>query len=156
MSSEMIRTDRAYFRAKDSRTGEWRYGWYVGYSQAEGYIHRDYIDNHEVWGVDATTLGQWTGVWDKDGRGVFEGDILKGTATFECGGFDYLGAVTYLEQADLLGYWIADEQGAWDIRDVRARVAVSHLTGKVIGNVYDNPELLEVKDNGNASFDIPG
>jgi phosphoadenosine phosphosulfate reductase len=37
------------FRGKDVRTGEWRYGAFVPYSEHMSYIYGDYVDKDEVW-----------------------------------------------------------------------------------------------------------
>ena len=110
------------FRGKRNDNGEWVYGWYVGYSNAMGYIHGDYVDKNEVWQVDAETVGQYTGLKDKKGVEIYEGDLLQ----FE----DYPPQEVVWEDGGFAveDYYLAD----W------------YDGAVVIGNIHDNPELMEV------------
>lgn len=78
------------------------------------------VDNLKGWNIDEKYLMQSTGLEDKNGKEIFEGDILK--YKFGCN--------TYTEEV------------AYD-----KNFAVFGVMGKssleVIGNIYDNPELLE-------------
>ena len=81
-------------------------------------------------------LMQSTGLKDKNGNEIFEGDIVKFTIT---NGFDYVvdeyGAVIY-------------KQGAFFIVKDFAEYLISYVYTKeveVIGNIYENQELLEGK-----------
>ena len=81
-------------------------------------------------------LMQSTGLKDKNDKEIFEGDIVKFTIT---NGFDYVvdeyGAVTY-------------KQGAFFIVKDFAEYLISYVYTKeveVIGNIYENQELLEGK-----------
>lgn len=82
--------------------------------------------NGEGWiEVDEKTVGQYTGLKDKNAKGIYEGDIVR--LAFIA---DTVGVVTW--ETD--GWKIIDEVGAmyqWDERT------------EVIGNIYENPELLE-------------
>lgn len=123
------------FRGKDHRTGEWRYGWFVGYSEHSGYIYGDYVDKEEVWHVLTNTVGQYTGLKDKNGKRIFKGDIVEAWSA----GVKAIGRVT--QRID--GLWLI--YPAW--QNKRFYYFQPNGNGEdsveIIGNVYDNPELLK-------------
>ena len=69
------------------------------------------------------TVGQYTGLTDKNGKKIFEGDIVKISN-------DEIFEVKYEDGGFTAGLFLGD----WDYGHV-----------EVIGNIYDNPELLEVE-----------
>ena len=114
------------FRGKARKTGEWFYGnLYVEDSFGCTHIctyERGCLD------VDPDTVGQFTGLYDCDGKEIYEGDILDFNGLtvevrFVRGAFAFL-ANGYLDD-ELYG-------------DCR-----TDLFAKVIGNIHDNPELLK-------------
>lgn len=77
------------------------------------------------------TIMQYTGIKDMYGIDVFEGDILKLSNVFDNQGYFKKAVVTF-------------EDGAFECNySLLKRYAKN--TFEVIGNVYENPELLEVK-----------
>ena len=89
-------------------------------------------------------LMQSTGLVDKNGKEIFEGDIVRTTRFLgradEIGGFyeyekDYVGVVKVLE-----GSWVIDT----GIVAVRLWSEIDE--SEVLGNIYENPELLEDKE----------
>ena len=79
-------------------------------------------------------LMQYTGLKDKNGVEVYEGDILKD----ECG---FYGVVKYGSHTDsdmreeLTGFYIQVDDNQWHLG--------ANCDYKVAGNIYENPELLE-------------
>ena len=69
---------------------------------------------------------QFTGLHDKNGKEIYEGDVLE----------DTLGRKKLVEYYKD-GFWLnASLEGAeWCLRQV-------HSSSKIIGNIYENPELL--------------
>ena len=90
--------------------------------------------------VDNKTVGQYTGLNDNDGQRIFEGDIVRARIT---GNSAYNGYEWPVQR-------VVFSEGAFGLMD--ARGAFTSFSGwshnvkfKVIGNIHDNPELLEVK-----------
>ena len=89
--------------------------------------------------VDPATIGQWTGLKDKNGKPVFEGDVMKRdrdpsiyTVIWDESGGRFLGiGKSYNEKHNAERYllYISDELPKY---------------GEIIGNIHDNPDLLEV------------
>lgn len=121
------------FRGK-SIHGEWVKGFYVCVPDTH-YIMTGKFDsltngiiNSEAYKVDPATVGQFTGLTDKNGVKIFEGDIVlhKG----ECG---------------LVGY--SYDYGMFEVDFdycFASFIDISASNCEVIGNIHDNPELLEV------------
>ena len=99
--------------------------------------------------VEPETVGQFTGLTDKNGKKIFEGDIVKYPDTY----------LSWLGDVDVKGNVGAVE---WDKATMcfyfSNRIAVEMeeffvLNGcmtevEVIGNIHDNPELIGGADNG--------
>lgn len=130
------------FRGKRKDNGEWVYGNYA-VTDNNGKQHFIFQNKAFEFEVDPETVGQYTGITDDNGKKIFEGDILG--ITNDDPDYDYITKV-YLDWNTLcvdvqgqdydctsIGFAI----GIWD--DECDRV-------EVIGNIYDNPELLEVEN----------
>mgnify|MGYP001787930718 FL=1 len=103
---------------------------------------RLYDDFGEYWrDFRDIKLMQSTGLTDKNGKEIFDGDIVRTTRFLgradEIGGFyeyekDYVGVVKALE-----GSWVIDTGS------VAVRLWSEIDESEVLGNIYENPELLE-------------
>ena len=79
------------------------------------------------------TVGQYTGLTDKNGKKIFEGDIVKENDIFHNGELQIRGNTWEVVFAD--GLFFAN------FKDIS--VYLQSLDGmEVIGNIYDNPELI--------------
>ena len=106
------------FRIRNKNNGQW---WYFDLWDED--IHKIHQDN-----LDKTTIGQFTGLLDKQGKEIYEGDICEnGDWENDACAFNYrIEEVKYIEdEATFIG---------WNFN-------IDGMTCKVIGNIYENPEL---------------
>lgn len=123
------------FRGKDPESGEWYYGYYVKRNDGDrgSLILEDYfLESYEI--VKPETVGQYTGLTDKNGAKIFDGDILEGDLEDRLDpGAKWRSIVVW----GTFGWMCKGRQTLpMDEFDI--------LEGEVIGNIYDNPELVEV------------
>ena len=129
------------FRGKRCDNGEWVQGYYIraDHHWHKHGIHKDWITLgasanggwfalHNKYAVKAETVGQFTGLTDKNGKKIFEGDIV---ASQWCRGVVRYGEFNCSCCDGVFGWYF---NGA-DIRE--------YDTYEVIGNIHDNPELME-------------
>lgn len=119
---------------------EWKYGYLI---EDEGYsfiinqvieVNEQYITIGSWCPVNPDTLGQSTGLKDKNDKEIFEGDIVKMAK-------DVYSEPTYYEVVRHRG-------GAYRLESKQhgCELWLRHTDCEVVGNVYGNPELLEVKE----------
>lgn len=135
------------FRGKMFNNGEWVEGSYVfQYGCHEIYLpscESEYGFDH--YSVDPATVGQYTGLEDKNGRRIFEGDIVRftsdpirysecGTVVFRKGCYE----IEYLpEYSNVPYYHRIGKVGTW--REMNASGTITYEY-EVIGNIHDNPK----------------
>lgn len=123
------------FRGKDVINGEWHYGYYVRRFD-DCIIHSGVLPN-DYYIVKPETVGQFTGLTDKNGNEIFEGDIVE----------TKYGRICRIVQIPLDTYcgccgWDLIPIGKYECRapDKWDLWYCNNLT--VVGNVFDNPELV--------------
>jgi hypothetical protein len=118
----------------------WVYGGVLqgtgGYSVIYGGEEPDFKGSDlSKWPVYTDTLGQYTGMTDKNGKRIFEGDVVKFTRLNALGyATRRVGDVRYYDELPIF-YIMATTGDAWDWCDCEDI--------EVIGNIHDNPEPLE-------------
>ena len=137
------------FRGKRVDNGEWVCGYYVKSTHAYGLVvNPSYKIEHQIWydkdnkqvyaEVDPETVGEYTGLTDKNGKRIFEGDILSERP--DGNKIAYVGTAKWDDERALFRFIIKDNPKYF------ACLGTYSTSYKVIGTIYDNPELLEVKE----------
>ena len=105
------------------------------YDKADG----EYLGDN-VLGLNQVTLMQSTGLFDKNGKEIFESDILK------CTSFDgSLWYETVSWDSTLAGF--ATQQDGYDATAISYITDSKVITIEIIGNLHQNPELVEAEND---------
>ena len=126
------------FRAKRKDNGQWAQGsLFAECSRVE--IVRGTCNNIGIEGVEVIpeTIGQYTGLTDKNGKKIFEGDIIKEY------GYENIYHIEYCDYYKYPAFDCDPEVTGCDCNGL-SYLANAEII-EVIGNIHDNPELLEVK-----------
>ena len=123
---------------------EWKYGYLI---EDEGYsfiinkvieANEQYITIGSWCPVNPETLGQTTGLKDKNGKEIFEGDVVRQVRTQPTTENEIIiGVVTMIE-----GAWLIMN----DCEQLASKLWSETDENEIIGNIYENPELLEEKE----------
>ena len=152
------------FRGKDKDDGNWHEGYYLQLNDTtycclpsdnaeeanrlnkENEHHYIVFERMTDWGLPnkhlraevlPETVCQYTGLPDKNGRKIFEGDIVK-TSQYgvdDRNGHNYAGFDTFSVEFSDGGFCLKNKWRRFNLRPQR--------DFEVIGNIFDNPELLE-------------
>ena len=118
------------FRGKSKSTGEWVEGSLIGNDVIVGKIvefEEDYFCTEFWYKVDPETVGQFTGMTDKKGKKLFEGDV------YSMGEKNILYVVIF-DKSQFIGKQVGN----------RSLAGLEYWKSdiEIVGSVHDNPELL--------------
>lgn len=136
------------FRGKRIDTGEWAEGWYCKqvfsrWPLKSCIIPSQLAEAGEIshFAIIPETVGQYTGLKDIHGVKIFEGDIIKQYEKTQFGDpVSDFGLVKW-DNKECMLFRTSTRIG-------KDRLVTSRDIYEVVGNIYDNPDLLEVSDNG--------
>lgn len=143
--------DRYLFKAKRLDNGEWIIGFITFHKTGKAFIKPIFGDARSSEEVDPSTICQCIGKRDKYNHLIFENDLMDGFIYPYLSGLDsehdYFAEVCWCD--DITGFGIcthkyknSDVRGSAD-GDVDLIEDFDSSKWKVIGNIFDNPELLE-------------
>ena len=134
-------------RGKRTDNGEW----------VKGYLYITHTGAHEIGSYDAEinierftfdvipeTVGQYTGLTDKNGVRIFEGDICR----FKRFNDIYIGKIVFNVKTASFVMWYQSIVGAYGEKATHKMLLSVCDDIEVIGNIHDNPELLGGENNG--------
>lgn len=140
-----MRKNIGVFRGKRKDNGEWVEGFFTcatdccGRSYFIDVPRKDPDDSNHRYEVDSETVCEFTGLTDKNGVKFFEGDIIK----YETPGYDDVvyGTINFGEYAIYnIGFYISWLNNLFIRQDLGFWLKQREIV--IIGNIYDNPELL--------------
>lgn len=123
------------FHGKRKDNGEWIEGYYCAFNGVIHCIYTGYAETDcgefypDCYEVIPETVGQYTELPDKNGRPIFEGNIIRDTETSDVGEIYF--------DTDTARFVIEFEKMIIDFSDY------NNGDVEVIGNIYDNPELIK-------------
>lgn len=153
------------FRGRNPLTKQWEYGFLITVDLSSEKLSKNltaiikenawYEPSEGIGGfklVEPQTVGQYTGLNDKNGKQIYEGDIVH-----------IVGKTRVTENIkDSQGvFYITVEEGNWGFdfnwEHIKGYACSTHIMGctdndnrmdnvEVIGNIHDNPELFEVSN----------
>ena len=136
------------FRGKHN--GEWVYGGFASAPKKTLIIEISDTMPTRMEGkhVDPKTVGQYTGLTDKNGKKIFEGDIVK--CSDEQYGYSFVAIVVFGNPNGEYnwGFQLKRIRGASANTDILLWVEMEETGAyiEIIGNIHDNPELLRGAD----------
>ena len=116
-------------------------GWFYGVPI------KDFEGDWQLW-TDCTkttvlpeTIGQYTGLTDKNGKKIFEGDIIKQINSYD--NLEIIGVVRFSKSSQfVVSHTYTEKENYY--KSGKKKVFAIKTNCEIIGNIHDNPELLEV------------
>ena len=136
--------DRYLFRAKRIDNGEWISGYLYGIWERKYILWGMINDIPNMTEVDTSTICQCTGLKDKNGKLIWENDVIEAWSQGRCA----TGKIKHR----IDGTWIM--YPAWQNGEMWYLLPNDDgiTTVEIIGNIFDNKELLESEDKNESNY----
>lgn len=133
--------NRFLFRGKRKDNGEWVFGHYYEFMGKHYIFESPFTSKNLVYEVDPTTVCRCTGLNDKNGKLIWENDIAdghikRGAAFLNC-------LVLWNECKARFDVRAKGCNFPMTLDEVAGDISMGGLDYEVVGNRFDNPELLE-------------
>lgn len=122
-------------------SGKWVYGLLAHSEGLKNQVKKGYYISNKAgspfaYDIRPETIGQYTGEHDKNGKEIFSGDILKGLYYFRGTGWYDEGEGEYFINSE-----VVFKKGKYTCQGFDLDIIVNDV--EVIGNIHENPELIE-------------
>lgn len=134
------------FRGKNVNSGEWVYGnLYIGDDKNKHLILTGRENYRVSYEIDPETIGQFTGLMDRNGEYIFEGDIIK--THYNDNNADCIERVVFYNGM-FCGLYTPNYKFRryTSLADGEPHLPFYMEWCEVIGNINDNPELIKVSE----------
>ncbi len=118
------------FRGKQAYNDEWAFSEYPFGTIHCGAVIHDFIPE---------TVGEYTGLCDKNGKKIFEGDIVYCISNTDCG-----KCVVIFEEGE---FRLVPDRYCQNYTTGGGYHAIRCFAKEIVGNIHDNPELLRTPQN---------
>ena len=145
-----MRKNIGLYRGKRLDNGEWVKGYFVKskyYEGGETYFIIDFDNKYDdydsfslLYPIDPSTVGEYTGLTDKNSNRIFEGDVVSGLFLYA---LPINGVCVFKDGA----FGLEWKRGG--AKEFTPFTSMCNVQYEVVGNIHDNPELKGAR-NGNT------
>ena len=140
------------FRGQHIETGEWLYGSHFNDGGEQYILPNNILDIDEYedkFEVNPDTVGEYTGLTDKYGNGIYEGDVVKRHCSAY--GLDDTGIVKFDNETAMFVLYCEEKIFAKKLSFLKSETIndgyatiIETFTYEIIGNIHDNPEMVKI------------